>query len=208
MHPAIASGAIPIIVLASSSARSISRPGGTTSSTSPIRNASAAPIISPVRSSFNALDRPTNRGNRCVPPYPGINPSFTSGCPNFAVSLASRIVQAIASSHPPPSANPLIQAITGFPQVSIVRRTSCPRRDFASPVATSSRAISLMSAPAANAFSPVPVSKITRTATSFVIAMNACSSSLNTFAFNACNTSGRFSVTRPIRSFTSHDSVS
>ena len=73
-----------------------------------MRSASAAPIISPVSSSFNAIDCPTSRGSRCVPPYPGINPSFTSGCPSFAVSLATRIVHAIASSHPPPSANPLI----------------------------------------------------------------------------------------------------
>ena len=39
-----------------------------------------------------------------------------SGWPSLAVSAASRSVHAIASSQPPPSAKPLIAAITGLPR--------------------------------------------------------------------------------------------
>ena len=60
-----------------------------------------------------------------------------------------------------------MHAITGLPQVSISRNTLCPRRAFASPVTASVAASSLMSAPAANALSPAPVSRMTRTAASF-----------------------------------------
>jgi hypothetical protein len=52
--------------------------------------------------------------SRCVPPAPGITPSLISGCPNFAVSEAMIMSQVIASSHPPPKANPDTAAITGF----------------------------------------------------------------------------------------------
>jgi len=53
-------------------------------------------------------------------------PSLTSGCPNFALSAATRMVQAIAVSQPPPSAKPLTAAITGLPRFSTRLRTSCP----------------------------------------------------------------------------------
>ena len=190
-HPATASGAIPTIVPASASARSINRSGATTSSTSPIRKASAAANhLAGQHQLQRRIGCPTSRGSRCVPPYPGISPSFTSGCPIRAVSLASRIVQAIASSHPPPSANPLIHAITGLPQ-RLNHPEEPPARAAPSPLPSRrpAAAISLMSAPAANAFSPAPVSRITRTLTSSVKVVNACSSSLNTFAFSACSTS-------------------
>ncbi len=72
MHPAMARGAIPMIVRASASARSINRSAGTTSSTNLIRRASGAPIISPVSNRFSAMGCPTNLGSRWVPPYPGI----------------------------------------------------------------------------------------------------------------------------------------
>ena len=55
---------------------------------------------------------------------------------------------------------------------------------------------SVMSAPAANALSPEPVSRITLTPTSAANAINTVSSSSNTFVFSACSTCGRFSVTR------------
>ena len=37
-----------------------------------------------------------------------------SGCPNFAPSPATIVSSVIASSQPPPSAQPLTAAITGF----------------------------------------------------------------------------------------------
>ena len=46
-------------------------------------------------------------------------PIVTSGWPNLAVSTASRIVQAIASSQPPPKAKPLTAAMTGLPRFSM-----------------------------------------------------------------------------------------
>ena len=48
-----------------------------------------------------------------MPPAPGMMPSPTSGKPTFAVETATRRSHASASSHPPPSACPLIAAIVG-----------------------------------------------------------------------------------------------
>ena len=48
---------------------------------------------------------------------PACRPRLISGWPNRAVSAAIRMVQAIASSQPPPSAKPLIAAITGLPSL-------------------------------------------------------------------------------------------
>ncbi len=69
---------------------------------------------------------PTSLGSRCVPANPGVSPSFTSGWPNFAVSAASRTVQAMASSQPPPSAKPLTAAMTGLPRCSMRSNTRWP----------------------------------------------------------------------------------
>jgi hypothetical protein len=66
-------------------------------------------------------------------PPPGRTPNFTSGWPNFAVSEAIRIVQAMAVSQPPPSAKPLIAAITGLPRFSTRLRTACPKLLDSSP---------------------------------------------------------------------------
>src|SRR5207245_2049329 len=60
-------------------------------------------------------------------------PSFTSGWPNLAVSAAMRTWQAMASSQPPPRANPLIAARTGLPQGSRRRRTAGARSARAFP---------------------------------------------------------------------------
>ena len=54
----------------------------------------------------------------CVPPLPGIIPRVTSGCPNFALSEAIRIWQAMANSQPPPNAKPLIAAMIGLGKFS------------------------------------------------------------------------------------------
>src|SRR5215212_3172165 len=55
-------------------------------------------------------------------------PSFTSGRPNCAFSLAMRRWHASASSHPPPSAKPFTAAITGLRDSSMRRNTCCPSR--------------------------------------------------------------------------------
>ena len=55
----------------------------------PERSASAASIIRPVKHISIALDFPTKRVSRCVPPNPGITPSLISGWPNFALSPAN-----------------------------------------------------------------------------------------------------------------------
>ena len=58
----------------------------------------------PVRHQSIAFALPMARGSRCVPPMPGIVPIVISGWPNFALSAAMIVSQAIASSQPPPSA--------------------------------------------------------------------------------------------------------
>src|SRR6266550_2051948 len=77
-------------------------------------------------------------------------PIVTSGWPNLAVSTASRIVQAIASSQPPPRAKPLTAATTGLPRFSMTLVRRCPCRVLSSASAGVSLAISAMSAPAAH----------------------------------------------------------
>src|SRR5712692_7681722 len=89
-------------------------------------------------------------------------PSFTSGCPSFAVLLAIRMVQESASSQPPPSANPLIAQIDGFPIVSSKWKTPWPKSENSFPFTGVCNASSLISAPATNAFSPAPVRISTR----------------------------------------------
>src|SRR5580704_7750531 len=164
-----ASGAFAIIFAAIASARGINSAATVISFTNPMRCASCAVIISPASTICIAMPLPTSRGSRCDPPYPGIIPSFTSGCPSLAFSLASRIVQAKAISHPPPKANPLMHAITGFPRFSIRLRTFCPRCVYSFPVTASCLANSPMSAPAINAFSPAPVRMTTRMEASFLM---------------------------------------
>src|SRR6185437_15126140 len=106
-----------------------------------------------------------------------------------------RNVQASASSHPPPSATPFTHAITGLPQRSIWSKTCCPRCEAARPDAESVSASARMSAPAANARSPEPVSRITSTLASAASSAKARSSSSNITASSAWSTSGRSSVT-------------
>ena len=149
----------------------------------------------PPRTSSRARPFPTSLGRRCVPAKPGVRPSLTSGWPNFAVSAASRTVQAIASSHPPPSANPLTAAMTGFPSRSIRSNTPCPSSACALPASGVSVESSLMSAPATNAFSPAPVRMTTRTASSACSARIACPSSASVAALSALSTFGRLTVT-------------
>jgi len=97
---------------ASASASSWS--AGTTRETRPARSASAASIMRPVSTISIALALPTARGRRWVPPAPGMMPSLISGWPNLALSAAMMKSHIIASSQPPPSANPATAAMTGL----------------------------------------------------------------------------------------------
>jgi hypothetical protein len=57
----------------------------------------------PVRVNSIALDFPTARISLCVPPPPGMVPSFISGNPNFAFLPAYIISHIKANSNPPPN---------------------------------------------------------------------------------------------------------
>ena len=57
---------------------------------------------------------PTARVSRWVPPAPGMTPRLISGWPNWALSLAMIMSQAMASSQPPPRQKPETAAITGL----------------------------------------------------------------------------------------------
>ena len=127
-------------------------------------------------------------------------PSPTSGRPSFAFSEANRMWHASASSQPPPSANPLTAAITGFPRFSISWNASWPSREDASPWSGLITDSSLMSAPATNAFSPEPVRMTAPTAGSHRIAVKQARSSRTVFSLSAFRTLGRLTVTRAIRS--------
>src|SRR5216684_2453823 len=173
-----------------------------------MRCASSAVIISPVRQSSCATPLPQSRASRCDPPYPGRIPSFTSGCPSFAVLLAIRMVQESASSQPPPSANPLIAQIEGFPIVSRRWKTPWPKSENSLPLTGVCSASSLISAPATNAFSPAPVRISTRTAWSSRASSSACCNSSTVLRFSAFSTFGRLNVMYAIPSFFSYSMFS
>ena len=67
----------------------------------------------------------------------------------------------MASSHPPPSATPFTAAMTGSLKPSIRRKRRCQRWVISSASEPDSRCSSRMSAPAAKARSPLPVSTTT-----------------------------------------------
>src|SRR5204863_31732 len=83
-----------------------------------------APARAPVRIISSALPLPMSRGRRCVPPPPGMIARLTSVRPSVAFSAAMRMSHASASSRPPPSAKPLIAAMIGCAQRSIIARYS------------------------------------------------------------------------------------
>jgi NAD(P)-dependent dehydrogenase (short-subunit alcohol dehydrogenase family) len=86
------------------SACGITSASGTTSQTRPIACASRADTGRPVSSIFMALNLPTARTSRCVPPMPGMMPMRISGWAKLAPSPATMMSQCIASSAPPPKA--------------------------------------------------------------------------------------------------------
>src|SRR5579859_921655 len=189
------SGALAAISLRIASARGIRLAAGTTSLTSPMRQASWASIIPPPRMSWSARPLPTRRGSLWVPPPPGNNPSLTSGWPNLACSTAMRRVQAIAVSQPPPRAKPLIAATTGLPRFSTRSRTSCPARLDCSASTAVKCASSLMSAPATKALSPAPVTMTPRTVSSSRASSKAVRRSAQVALLRAFSTFGRLIVT-------------
>src|SRR5437899_1954565 len=134
------------------------------------RHSGAGTCVPRIRNS-SALVRPIRRGIRCEPPKPGVMPRFDSVCPIRAVSLTSRKWQAIAISQPPPSAWPLIAAMTGFENLSILRITLLPNR---MKVSTSPpEKADPRSAPAQKMRSPAPVMMTERTASSFSTELSA-----------------------------------
>src|SRR5687767_10065403 len=124
-----------------------------------------------------------------------MRPRLISGWPKRAVSAAIRSVHAIASSQPPPSAKPLIAAITGLPSCSIESKICWPWRACSLPATGESTASSLMSAPATKAFSPLPVRTIARTPASALNAAMALASSVSVWLFRALRTFGRLRET-------------
>jgi hypothetical protein len=132
----------------------------------------------------------------------------TSGVPSRAFSEATRTWQAIASSQPPPRANPLTAAITGLPIASIRASTRCPRSVCSRPSMGPRAESSAMSAPATNAFSPAPVRMTPRTEASAAMAVNTWSSSSITRALIAFSFSGRLTTTTATPSVVSTLSVS
>mmetsp|Transcript_18997 Transcript_18997/g.58481 ORF Transcript_18997/g.58481 Transcript_18997/m.58481 type:complete len:261 (-) Transcript_18997:124-906(-) len=182
------------IFSASASASSTSASGAWTDATRPAASASSAPICSPVRHMRMALDLPIARTSRCVPPAPGIVPSRISGWPNLAAAPQIMMSHIMASSQPPPSANPFTAAIVGVRSDA----TSCHDANMSSAYVAGNvlSFISLMSAPAAKARSePVRTMQPTDGSAShalvhaFTSAMSGPDSALSAF--------GRFSVTSP-----------
>ena len=141
---------------------------GVTWFTKPIDFASFAFIIRPVTIISLAIPAPTNRGNLWVPPQPGKRPKRTSGWPNVALSLATRIWHAILISHPPPRANPFTAAIIGFCEFSMYRVICWPALPNANALSGSIVCIFFISAPATNALSPDPVKIMTPTLSSSI----------------------------------------
>ena len=149
---------MPAMVSAAFIASSIRSLSGTTRDTSPERSASAASIMRPVKFKSIALALPTARVRRCVPPIPGMTPSLISGWPNFALSAAMMKSHCIASSQPPPSAKPATAAITGLRMRAT--RSQLPAKSPMKASMCDLPAMSLMSAPAAKAFSlPVRITQ-------------------------------------------------
>jgi hypothetical protein len=127
---------------------------------------------------------------------PGAMPRRISGWPKRALSLAMMKSAIIASSQPPPSAKPLTAAIHGL-RVALTRSRVHPaKKSSAKKSAAGFSAISLMSAPAAKALSPLPVITAQSWAGSASKAAKACVRSARTCEESALSAWGRLSVNR------------
>ncbi len=138
-----------------------------------------------------------------MPPKPGVMPRPTSGWPNTALSEQILISQLMEISQPPPSAKPLMAAITGIGKVSSFRNTSFPFFPKASPSALVSVLISPISAPATKDFWPAPV-KIRHLTSSRFTSSRVLSSSSRTCEFKAFNAFSRLMVMMPYAPFCSY----
>ena len=128
-------------------------------------------------------------------------PSPSSGWPNFAVSAATRMSHASASSQPPPRAYPLIAAIVGRGNRSISANSD--ELIAARPSSRPRARMSLMSAPETNADSPAPVMISAPAAASAASASSALRHSSTVSRFSAFLTAGRSIVSVAIDSETS-----
>ena len=188
---------------ASACAEDMSSATGTTRSTRPMRNASAAGTRMPVRIISSALPRPTRRGSRCVPPPPGMMARLISVSPSCASSAAIRISQARASSSPPPSAKPRMAAMMAWGQCSISARKSRRLRASRKWVGVGDSRNSRMSAPAQKALSPAPVTTTALTVSSVRRRVKISRSWARMELFMALSTSGRSRVRVATPSFAS-----
>src|SRR3990170_1975792 len=102
-------------------------------------------------------------------------PRFDSVCPMRAVSLRMRIWQAMEISHPPPSAWPLMAAMTGLGKRSMRRSTELPKR--MKDATSGPEKAEPRSAPAQKILSPAPVMTRHFTAASDSISDRAAPSS-------------------------------
>ena len=144
----------PTNVRIQASADAYTSSAGTTLSTSPIRSASSAATNRPEKMISLARAEPTSRASRWVPPAPGMTPRRISGCPSLAFSPTTRKSQARASSQPPPNAYPVTAATVGFWMRATEVMELCSAADRSTMSTYDMACISLMSAPAANTFSP------------------------------------------------------
>ena len=85
---------------------------------SPISFASSLLTKSPVRAISKALEKPTSLGNLKEAPPAATNPKVASGNPNFAFFVANLNVAESASSKPPATAIPSINAMDGCGKAS------------------------------------------------------------------------------------------
>src|SRR5438093_1528878 len=128
---------------------------------------------------------PIRRGRRWVPPAPGMMPSEDSVWPILErpSSTMTRKSQQSVSSLPPPSAWPLMAAITGFGHRSMamkwwfIRRMNSAIWSVASGASRSMPIIEVRSAPTLKYFSYSDASTTTRTDASLPSSSNAAASS-------------------------------
>src|SRR5688572_18389623 len=118
-------------------------------------------------------------------------PRFVSVWPMRAPSLRSRKWHAMEISQPPPSAWPLIAAMTGLGKRSIRRRTPVPKRMNVSTLPPEKA--EPRSAPAQKILSPLPVMMSARTSGSLSTEDSAAFSSFMSVSLMAL-AGGRFSV--------------
>ena len=117
-----------------------------------------ASISRPVITNSSALETPTVAVRRVVPPSRIGTPHLRSGKPNRASSVAIRKSHHKASTSPAATHQPEIAAIVGLGET---RRVN-PRTPSTEPTRGASVSIAFKSAPALNAFSPLPVTTSTR----------------------------------------------